>query len=90
MLKHYDIKITGRVQGVWYRASASRKASELGIYGFVKNLPDGSVYAEAEGPEEILQDFVAWCRHGPELARVEQVTVEEGTWKGFDQFGIER
>ena len=78
------------MQGVWYRASAYRKAVELGLCGFVKNLPDGSVYAEAEGPEDRLQGFVRWCWDGPELARVDQVEVLEGAVQGFGQFDIGR
>lgn len=90
MLKHFNLKISGRVQGVWYRASASRKARELGLFGFVKNQPDGSVYAEAEGPEDRLQTFVNWCWEGPELAKVDQVEITEGEMKGFSAFDVER
>jgi acylphosphatase len=90
MEKHFNLSITGKVQGVWYRGSAQRKARDLGLRGFVRNLPDGSVYAEAEGPEENLASFVAWCRHGPELARVEKVEVEEGPLKGFGHFEVVR
>ncbi len=89
-MKHYKLRIQGRVQGVWYRASAHRKARELGLRGFVRNEPDGSVYAEAEGEEAGLQAFVNWCRQGPDLARVEQVTVEEGPIKGFETFEVQR
>lgn len=78
------------MQRVWYRASASRKATELGLCGYVKNLPDGSVYAEAEGTEDRLRAFVHWCWEGPELARVDRVEVEEAEPKGFAQFWVER
>jgi acylphosphatase len=90
MVKHFNLKITGRVQGVWYRASARRKAEELGLCGFVKNLPDGGVYAEAEGPEDRLQAFVRWCWDGPELANVANVEVKEGEVQGFERFEVER
>jgi acylphosphatase len=90
-VKHFDIKITGHVQGVWYRGSALRKARELGLTGFVRNLPDGSVYAEAEGSEEVLRAFVAWCRQGPPLAEVENVEVmESGALKNFETFEVVR
>ena len=89
-MKHYNLTISGRVQGVWYRGSARLKASQLGLCGFVRNSPDGNVYAEAEGTEEALQAFIRWCKRGPELAKVEKVEVEEGEWKGFTQFEVIR
>lgn len=90
LVKHVKIRIKGKVQGVWYRASAHRKAVSLGLSGFVRNMPDGSVYAEAEGPPESLQAFINWCWKGPELARVEGVDVQEGNVQGFEQFDIRR
>ncbi len=90
VVKHFNILITGQVQGVWYRASAQRKASELGLRGFVKNMPNGSVYAEAEGPAESLQAFVNWCHRGPELARVEKVEAREGPLQHFEGFEVRR
>ncbi len=84
--KRFQITITGKVQGVFFRHSAKRKADELGISGFVRNMPESSVYIEAEGEEKVLQEFIAWCRKGPELARVDHVTIEESPLvneKGF-------
>jgi acylphosphatase len=85
---HYAIRISGRVQGVFYRASARAEAERLGLSGFVRNEPDGSVYAEAEGEREALDRFVDWCRRGPPQARVERVEVEKGTVKGFKGFVV--
>ncbi len=90
MNKHFKINIQGKVQGVWYRASAQQAAQRFGLGGFVKNLPDGGVYCEAEGPVAALQDFVKWCRRGPELARVDEVEVVEGPILGFSGFEIRR
>jgi acylphosphatase len=90
MVKHFNIKVKGKVQGVWYRASAQAEAQRLGLTGFAKNMPDGSVYCEAEGIEGVLQEFVKWCRRGPELAEVETVEVAEDTVQGFTDFGIRR
>jgi acylphosphatase len=90
MQKHYDITIRGKVQGVWYRASAQEAARRLGLVGFVRNLPDGSVYAEAEGQEAALDSYVNWCRRGPELARVDEVHVAEGPVQGFAGFEVRR
>ncbi|MCB0583490.1 MAG: acylphosphatase [Phaeodactylibacter sp.] len=89
-MKRYNLWIRGQVQGVWYRASARRKAVDLGLCGFVRNEPDGSVYAEAEGEEPLLQAFVQWCKEGPEMAQVEQVKVEEAPPRGCKTFDIQR
>ncbi len=90
MQKHIQLKITGKVQGVWFRGSTQQKARELGIKGTVRNLPDGSVFVEAEGEEAILQQFIAWCRLGPELAKVENVQMAENDWRGFERFEVVR
>jgi acylphosphatase len=88
MMKHYNISVTGKVQDVFYRQSTLEKANELGINGFVKNMKDGSVYIEAEGTEEILNTLIAWCKQGPELARVTGVSLQEDTLKFFQNFEI--
>jgi len=75
-MKHLNIKIFGRVQGVFFRANAAKKADELGITGFARNEPDGSLYIEAEGEEENLKKFLSWCQKGPPFARVEKITSE--------------
>lgn len=86
MVRHYNITITGRVQGVSYRANALKMALALGIQGFVQNQSDGSVYCEAEGEEDMLTRFIQWCHHGPELARVDYVSVNDGPIVGFTEF----
>jgi len=73
MKKDLSIKIYGKVQGVSFRYFASQKALELGIFGFVRNESDDTVYIEAEGEEKNLKKFLAWCRKGPKAARVEKV-----------------
>ncbi|MEM7106607.1 MAG: acylphosphatase [Bacteroidota bacterium] len=85
-MKHYNISVFGKVQGVFYRASTKTKALELGIKGFVKNQSDGSVYIEAEGNEERLKQLVEWCNRGPSNAVVTQVKVAEAEAVGFDKF----
>ncbi len=90
MKKHLKLKISGRVQGVWYRASTERKAKELGICGFVQNEPNGDVYAECEGTEAQLNALIAWCKKGPPLAKVSDIKIEKGEILGFDSFSIKR
>ena len=71
------IRLTGRVQGVWFRASAEREAHRLGVAGFARNERDGSVTVEAEGAPVAVEAMVAWCRIGPPRADVAGVTVED-------------
>lgn len=87
MTKHFNITVSGKVQGVFYRASTKRKAEELGISGFVKNMPDGSVYIEAEGEMPQLSGLIDWCKIGPRHSNVENVHFVPGevmNFKGFD------
>ena len=88
IVKHFKIHIKGRVQGVYFRASASDMAQELGLVGFVSNQADGSVYAEVEGDMAQLEKFLDWCHKGPGSAAVEQVDYEEGDIVGFREFNI--
>jgi acylphosphatase len=62
--------VEGRVQGVGYRAACSRRATELGLGGWVRNRPDGSVEVEAEGSLQGLTELMRWCEKGPTRARV--------------------
>lgn len=90
MKRHVSILVSGRVQGVFYRASAKTKAEELGITGFVQNLPDGAVYIEAEGTDEVLDRFKTWCAEGPPRAHVERVEIKEAALQNFTSFAIHR
>ena len=90
MKKCYQIRIYGKVQGVWYRASTERQAKTLGLTGFVRNEPDGSVYVEAEGEISGLQKLVDWCKEGPPFAQVKKVEFEEIPVQGFDSFEVRR
>jgi acylphosphatase len=69
--------VTGRVQGVFYRASARHKAVELGISGYARNLPDGRVEVLMAGQPTPIQSMIDWLRVGPPAAQVERVVVEE-------------
>jgi len=83
------ITITGRVQGVGFRFSAVNKAHQLGLKGFVKNTMDGTVYIEAEGEPEQLNEMVNWCWQGPSSARVYEVTKQEIPVRDYNRFGVQ-
>lgn len=88
-LASMHLYIEGRVQGVFYRASARDEARRLGLSGWVKNLPDGRVELLAEGPRDKLERLLAWCRQGPPAARVDDVAVGWGEYSGsHDGFDV--
>ena len=86
-MERVHVIVHGMVQGIFFRANTIRQAGLLGLTVFVRNLPDGTVEAIAEGPRPALEQFVDWCRRGPEAARVNRVDVdwEEpcGEYAGF-------
>ena len=88
VIKQYTITVSGRVQGVFFRATTKQKADELSISGFARNEPDGEVFIKAEGSEENLQSFIAWCHHGPPRARVDQCIITESVPEGLIGFTI--
>jgi len=88
MTAHRIIRVTGQVQGVCFRAATRDRAMELGLDGYVRNEPDGSVYIEAEGPVEALAALEEWCHHGPPAAEVDAVTSVSGTAKKMSGFSI--
>lgn len=87
-MKHLDITVKGKVQGVFYRASTKAVADQLGIRGTVKNEPDGSVVIEAEGEPALLDMFLDWCKEGPENAEVTAVETNEGELKNYRNFEV--
>ena len=80
--------IHGLVQGVWFRASTKEKALQLGVGGWVRNLPDGGVEAVFEGGKKKVEEILGWCHKGPSGARVTKVELAwepyEGEFKHFD------
>ena len=80
--------VSGRVQGVGYRAFARRKAEELGLSGYAENLPDGRVEVVAEGEEEDLKVFLEFLKRGPRLAEVRAVEAEWGEAAGLQGFHV--
>ena len=89
-MKHLSIHVSGRVQGVFFRASTKEKAEKFDIKGTVRNNMDGSVSIEAEGEEKNLQEFIEWCKQGPKFANVDRCEVSEKPLHHFKNFAIER
>lgn len=83
-------RITGLVQGVNYRATARREARRLGLAGWVRNEPDGSVRIDVEGDQPALDAFLAWCAEGPPGARVAAVERTPAAPVGHEDFTIRR
>lgn len=87
-MKRAHLWISGRVQGVFFRAYTQEEAVRLGLSGWVKNLPDGRVETVFEGDDEAADKMVIWCRHGPPSAEVENVEIKweqpSGEFSGFD------
>lgn len=87
-MKHFNITVKGRVQGVFYRATAKEKADQWNLTGFARNEPGGSVYMEVEGEGEGLKQFLRWIHEGPEMANVNNVTLERGELQNYKEFRI--
>jgi acylphosphatase len=87
-VKRVHVVVSGRVQGVFFRATCARLAREAGLNGYVRNVPDGRVEAAFEGPDAAVDRLVAWCRRGPERAAVEAVDVIEERPAGETTFRV--
>jgi len=74
--------IHGRVQGVFFRLETQKAARQYGAVGWVRNLPDGTVEAVMEGPENAVESLLAWCRQGPRMARVDKVDISREDFIG--------
>jgi len=83
------VVIYGLVQGVFFRASTREMAISKGLKGWVRNLPDGNVEALFEGPKDLIEEAVTWCKHGPGGASVVDIQEYWGKYTGqFDRFEI--
>jgi len=81
--------ITGKVQGVWFRASTKQQAELLGITGWVRNTSDGRVEAVFQGDNALVEKMIAWCHQGPSLAHVDHVQItKEQQHDVFSEFKI--
>jgi acylphosphatase len=85
-----EVRVTGLVQGVFFRATLRDRARAVGVTGWVSNEPDGSVAAHLEGPSDAVQTLVDWCRHGPSGADVDDVVVRAVPATGVAEFSVRR
>ncbi len=89
-MRRIKIRVYGRVQGVFFRDTTRKVALQLGLTGFVRNEPDGSVYIKAEGQEDKLYELLEYTYRGPKYAKVERVDYEYQEAKNkFRSFEIE-
>jgi len=87
-MKHLNITIKGKVQGVFFRASTKAVADQLGVKGNVRNEPNGDVAITAEADDFILEMFLEWCGEGPQGAVVTSVETNEGELKNYRNFEV--
>lgn len=78
--------VSGKVQGVWFRASTEEQARQLGLTGWVRNLADGRVEVLAFGDKEKIEQLHEWLKHGPKLANVSDLSHEEISWQEYEDF----
>ena len=89
-MRAVHVLVSGRVQGVCFRASTRDQATRLGVRGWVRNLEDGRVEGHFEGEAAAVDELVRWCHEGPPSARVEHVVVEAAEAAGHDAFEVRR
>lgn len=87
-MKRAHVIVHGKVQGVWFRAHAKGMADRIGIAGWVRNLPDGSVEAVFEGEDDKVEEMIKWCHTGSPMANVTKVEVEYEEPRGEKDFII--
>jgi len=87
-MRRVRVRLSGRVQGVFFRASCAERADDLGLGGWIRNVPGGGVEAVFEGTESGVAQMVSWCREGPPLARVDRIDVVDEAPAGEAGFHI--
>lgn len=87
-MRRVRVLVSGRVQGVFFRASCAERAAELDLSGWIRNVPDGDVEAVFEGTDSAVERIVRWCRDGPPLARVDRIDVVDEAPTGGSGFRI--
>ena len=89
-MRRVHVEVSGRVQGVFYRAACAERARELGLGGWVRNDSRGGVEAEFEGDDASVDSIVDWCRAGPPTARVDGMEVRDEPLTGERTFVVTR
>jgi len=89
MTRAVEVRVSGDVQGVSFRAYAAQEAVRLELVGWVRNEPDGSVLGHFEGPPEAVGEMLAWSREGSPAADVHAIDVREVTPTGASEFSVE-
>ncbi|MDP9329797.1 MAG: acylphosphatase [Actinomycetota bacterium] len=87
-MRRARVKVSGQVQGVFYRATCAERACELGLGGWIRNTGDGGVEAVFEGAPEAVDAAIGWCRQGPRSARVDSIEVVEEVPSGEQGFRV--
>lgn len=90
MIQTILLKVSGKVQGVFYRQSTKEKALSLGIKGHIQNMPDGSVFIVATAEQDALSELVQWCYKGPSRAKVKNIDIALLELQVFEEFVIIR
>ena len=88
MIEAVHIIVHGRVQGVWFRAGTKERAVDLGLFGWVKNRPEGTVEIHAEGEKSQLEELISWCRKGTPAANVTSLDCDTASLNNFTSFEI--
>ncbi len=89
-MKHINITVYGKVQGVNFRAATKAVANQLSVNGFVRNQADGTVYIEVEGEDFELENFLDFCKEGTEQSKVENIAIAEGDLQQYRNFEIKK
>jgi acylphosphatase len=87
-MRRVRVLVSGRVQGVFFRASCAERAGELDLSGWIRNVSGGDVEAVFEGTDAAVEEIVRWCREGPPLAHVDRVDVAEEAPAGGSGFRV--
>ncbi len=87
-MESVNLIIRGVVQGVFFRANVERKARELGLKGYVKNLDNGNVEVRVEGNEGKIKELIEFCKNSPGSSKVEEIEVENKEIENFGDFSI--
>jgi acylphosphatase len=88
MIKHFEIKVFGRVQGVGFRYAARNQARSLNLKGWVENCPDGSVRSAVQGDENACRSYIQWCKNGTGYSWTERLEISEKEPQSFKSFAV--